>query len=92
MKKEEKIYQEDVIFECDCHDLSHTFRISYDKEFDEVILETHLYQYNGFLRRIWLAIKYILGIESKCGHYDCIMLSGNRLAKFQRYIKNLPRK
>ena len=74
-------------FECDCTSIVHTLRFMYDKENDELSLEMFLYQHNGLFKRVWSAIKYILGIKGKNGHWDCVLISRNRLTEFQNYVK-----
>jgi len=65
-----------VYLECSCHSIEHITRFSYSQiEPHEVYMETHLYNYMGFWKRIWVAIKYIFGYRSRYGDFDCLILS-----------------
>lgn len=76
-------------FECDCTSCQHTLRFTYDRECDDLVIETYLSQYHGVMSRIFLAIKYVLGISSRCGHWDCVLISKKRLTTFQKYVKRI---
>ena len=59
-------------FECSCESSDHVLRVSHDP--DEEIksllyVETHLKNLS-FFKRLWLAIKYIFGFQSKYGHWE----------------------
>ena len=68
-------------FECDCSSELHTIRFSIDEEDNEIYLSIQLHQPNNFFKRIWLGVKYILGFESKCGHWDCTILKNEDIPK-----------
>ena len=74
------------IFECDCEEMGHAVRFTYwsDKEgrdwLDELYVETSLMKYESFLKRVWVASKYVLGIYPKTDHfYVDTLLHGPRI-------------
>jgi hypothetical protein len=70
--KVEVIYRDCVIkyFECACGMPDHTLRFNLDddREYIDLYAEVFLSQ-QPFWNRVWLAIKYVLGIEKRSGHY-----------------------
>jgi len=61
-------------FECSCYSDEHTLRFILDLEENELYTTIYLNQYNSFFKRVWIAIKYILGYKCKFGHWDCWIL------------------
>ena len=71
--------------ECECSAAEHVVRFVYcptyknhnegQLEEPQLYMEVQLPQPHNFLKRIWLAIKYILKIEHSYGYWDCILLS-----------------
>lgn len=65
-------------FECHCGAPEHRLVFDFDDGHDEhssgvppeITTEVHLYNYRGFFKRSWLAIKYIFGYKCKYGHFD----------------------
>jgi len=86
-------------FECACFSPEHTIRFVIDNDLEDpsLYLEVQLIQYRNFFQRIWVAIKYIFGYRSSCGHWDCWMLDQrdtagiiDLLQKHQELMKNKP--
>ena len=61
-------------FDCTCQDSSHVLRFTLDLEEGDIWTENHLRHTNPWYKRIWLAIKYIFGYQSKYGAFDCVTL------------------
>lgn len=61
-------------FDCACADYAHSIRFVYDPDDAELHLEVHLNNYLPWYRRIWPAIKHVLGMQVKWGHYDVTLL------------------
>lgn len=87
---------EDEYFECACHSDEHRLVFSYDPDDDypDVFASMFINQYEGFFKRIWIAIKYIFGYKCKYGHFDCFMLkskedAGRLIHICQLYIKQM---
>ena len=59
-------------FECECHSDEHTCKFTLDQEDGSLTLSIFLRQWRGIFKRIWIALKYILGYKCKYGHFDCI--------------------
>jgi hypothetical protein len=69
-----KVEQEEtIICECDCKDPEHILMVNYfpDEDYTELYLSVQLTQHRSFLKRCWVALKYIFGYECKYGHWDC---------------------
>jgi len=75
--------------ECQCDSAEHVLRFVIDNEEDEVYLEVQLSQYRNFLKRIWVAIKYIFGYTCKYGHWDVTLIKNEDR---DRIIKILQRR
>ena len=60
-------------FECACRSDDHLLKFQFDKDPKDPSLYTtiHLHQWQNPLKRILVAIKYVLGFKSKYGHWDC---------------------
>ena len=65
---------ETEFFECACHSDEHTLKFSYDAEDHQLYTSVYLNQYQNVFRRVWVAIKYVLGYRSKYGHWDCFIM------------------
>lgn len=66
---------------CTCDSPEHHFIIDGfidelgDKKYKEIIITPYLFKYQSIFSRIWVAIKYIFGYQSKYGHWDSICLN-----------------
>ena len=67
-------------YECNCHSSEHLIKVSYmlddtgehlEEEDPEVYIEVHLSNYKNFFQRIWGAVKYVFGHQSRYGDFDC---------------------
>jgi len=56
--------------ECGCHSESHIIRGMYDPDDNFLYLSYHLPR-QPFWRRLRIAVKYLFGIDSKYGAWDC---------------------
>ncbi|MHA2280184.1 MAG: hypothetical protein ACXAC5_04845 [Promethearchaeota archaeon] len=74
-------------FECDCYSIEHIFRISYlTDEPDEIYLEPHLSNSNGFFTRIGVAIGYIFGYRSAYGNFDSVILNAPKAIELHKCL------
>jgi len=68
----------DMCIRCNCGWHEHQAWLSYHPDdelgWGEVYLTTHLVP-RGFFRRLWDAIRYIVGYRSRFGHFDEICIS-----------------
>lgn len=64
-----------IIVDCNCGDLDHIVKISYDDDYDFLYFTTHLNTYKSWYQRLWDAIKYVFrpGI-CRYGHYDEVII------------------
>ena len=67
--------------DCECSSLNHLVRVTYDPddtyaELGEVYVETQLNTWRPWYNRLWLAVRYVLGLStSPYGHYDETIVS-----------------
>lgn len=68
----------EVIF-CRCHSPEHQIILNYwpdDKPNEkELYVSIHLNNYDNFLRRLWIGLKYAFGYRCKYGNWDEIIIS-----------------
>ena len=57
-------------FECECGSDEHTLRFTLDKEDGDIHTSIFLNQYRPWWKRIYVAIRYVLGYNCKYGHWD----------------------
>lgn len=84
---DEWAYTEYLYLECYCGNDNHLAKFQRDREYNELTLSVQLNQYRGFWKRVWVAIKYVLKIEPKYGHWDCLSIREvdvERLIQFLR--------
>lgn len=78
---------ESTFFECQCTSSEHTLKFIYDEENKELYTEIYLGQYRNIVRRIFVAIKYVLGYKCKYGDFDCFMFKSSDVKKLQKLLK-----
>ena len=61
-------------FECGCFDQDHLLSFHLCKDDGEIYCNVNLSDF-GFWKRVWLGIKYILGVDEKYGHYGSWTIS-----------------
>ena len=66
--------------ECDCGSDEHTLRFILDKEDPCLYVNVYLDLYAGLFKRVWFALKYILKMDSKYGHFGSFTMSGTENA------------
>lgn len=69
--------EETSYFECGCQSDEHTIRWHRDDygEGDQWLIISVQLKRHGFFKRLWTAIKYIVGYECRYGHRDEFMVS-----------------
>jgi len=60
--------------ECQCSDFNHVVRFVLDEKDGEVWLEVNINPYLPWYKRVWEAVRYVLGMRAAYGHYDVTML------------------
>ena len=80
----------DIII-CECHSVEHQLIFRYDKEYNDVYISVHLYDYHtgikGFFIRLWRGIKYAFGYKCKYGAWDEIIVEKEKFKKIIKKIK-----
>jgi hypothetical protein len=49
----------------------------------------YLHHYQSFLKRIWIAIKYVFGYRSKYGHWDCFIMQPKDAERLRSLLDRL---
>lgn len=76
-----------IYLACDCHSVEHITRFSYfEKEPNEIYMETHITNYMRFWKRLWVAIKYVFGYRSRYGDFDCLIMSASSVVKLRNEL------
>lgn len=74
---------------CDCANSEHSAIFSYfEDEPGTVYFSPHLKKL-PFLKRLWYAIRYILGRQSCYGAFDEFIFTENDIDKFKKIVKHL---
>jgi len=66
---------ERIAFFCECWHPDHNFFVLYDRTDDEVTVQVKLNHWLPWYKRVWVALKYILGVTTNSGDYDEVLLS-----------------
>lgn len=66
--------------------MEHVFCVVYDREEKELFIQTQLVNHKNFLRRIWSALKYILGYKCKYGAWEETVLDKEGIEKLSKFI------
>jgi hypothetical protein len=73
----EKADVEEHWFTCECSSPEHSFRVAYFKSDDpadrELYVSVFLQEFS-LPKRVWEAIKYVIGIKSRYGHWEEVIL------------------
>lgn len=76
---------ESAYLECDCSSAEHIVRLTLDDDevapciYVEIQLST-----DTVLKRLWRAVRYVLGYQCKYGHWDEVALSGVQVSKLHK--------
>lgn len=84
----ESVYKDDIII-CECNDPSHQLIFRYDKDDNQIYVDTILLQYNNIFKRIFLALKYIFKKDCKYEYYDGIIITKNNKQKFLNILNQI---
>lgn len=68
--------------ECECCCINHLVRFLTFEGDDSVYVDVKLNPKLGFFNRLWLAIKYILGIDTgRLGEYECSIIAKKEIPR-----------
>ena len=62
-------------FECTCSTFDHNVRFETDNELGSITISVPLNHWLPWWKRLWLAVKYVLGRTERYGHYDTVELN-----------------
>lgn len=79
-------------FECDCRSIEHflKFSIDYDPGMSDttfIYVETYLRQYNNIFKRIYRAIRYIMGYKNKGSDFDTFIFKDQDIEELESLLK-----
>lgn len=83
---------EHEIIICKCTSVEHQIIFSYfpeDEDEREVYMSVHLRPESNIFKRVWRAIKYILGYRSVYGDFDEVIIdqcNSHKLVKILKYL------
>lgn len=81
--------KEKEILICACHSFEHQAIFYYDEE-EDFYIYIYPVTHGNFVKKIWVAIKYVYGYESRYGQFDEFILNNDdkkRLIKFLQQPK-----
>jgi hypothetical protein len=89
-----KIFEDNMIFyhlECFCNSPEHIVRFVNDPDdhTNAFYIEIQLNDRYTFLKKCWVALKYIFGYKSKFGHWDCVTVSHEECVNLKRFIEDI---
>ena len=76
-------------FDCVCGSSEHTLRFILNEDEKEMYTSIFLNQYRNIFKRIWVALKYILGYKCRYGHWDNWILDINDVHKLKQMSETL---
>ena len=79
---------EEKLISCSCHSPEHILVFNVNYEDKEVYTSVFLKQYRSFFQRVWVAVKYIFGYNSKYGHWDCFAADKDKILELKVFFDN----
>ena len=82
---------ETLYLECDCGDAAHLIKFTFvaeDYEDPYVYMATQMSPRHRWYTRIWLAVRYIFGGQSRFGYWECTSLDCEKLKALNTFISN----
>lgn len=73
-------------FACTCNSPEHHFVFNWDYDCEEAYLQIYLHNHKNIVKRLLVAVKYILGYKSRYGHWDSVILSYNDIARLATFF------
>ena len=81
-------------FSCECQSFEHDLRFCYEDDHDEhwdtVYIDVHLNDRENFFKRLWIGLRYILGI--KLGHWEyseVAFLERTRIPELIKFLEEI---
>ena len=71
--------------ECACSSSEHTIRFTYFEDDQEIYIETQLKK-GPWYKRLYIGLLYILGRESKYGHWEETMLDSSKIRELHNFL------
>lgn len=74
--------------ECECYSDEHVLRWDLDAslEYPDLYASVFLTQYRNVIKRIWVAIKYVLGYKCQYGHWDCFTMRPRDIGRMRQLL------
>jgi len=74
------------LFECVCHSDEHALIFHIDEEDGSIYASVFLNSWESFFKRVWHAVKYLLGHKSKYGHFDSFIMRSEDRNRFRKML------
>lgn len=79
-------------FDCECFSSEHTLRYVFYRSRknwseDDVTIEVYLNTYEGFWKRVWIAVRYIFGYRCRYGHWDNIEMKHEDVTRLRGLLQ-----
>jgi len=90
----------ELFIRCGCGSPEHQFVLSYipsvwspeerdpDRLTAEMYLEAHLNTWHNVFRRIWTALKYVVGYKCRHGQWDEVVLSVMDVIRMKKFLES----
>lgn len=72
---------------CQCGSLEHTIQFMFDKENNEIYVQSCVYNYQSFWKRLFAGIKFIFTRTNSC-KFDCTILKEEDINKFKKLLND----
>lgn len=71
--------------ECCCSSKSHLVSLEYDREWG-LTMNFQANQFQGFWKRLWIALKFVCGIRSGYTFWDGVIVRKEDVPKFEEWL------
>jgi len=77
-----------LFLECMCYSDEHVLRwdLITDPEWPGLYASVFLNQYRNVFKRVWVAVKYVLGYKCKYGHWDCFEMNPKDIGRMKALL------
>ena len=81
--------EEKESFFCACYSFEHQAHFWYNEEWNSIFVYFSLIPSRNLFKRIWYAIKYVFGYQSRFGQYDEFIINNDDLDRYIEYFKKV---
>jgi hypothetical protein len=73
-------------FDCDCTEFGHVFRVVYDELTQDMWIEVQLRHVGVWYKRLWIAVRYVFGLDVPYGFYDVVLLNSEQVKRLMALL------